>query len=133
MPIRTLTPSFTRVEKSDIFLLFFTAVPVFKFLSFASLVSVIGVIIFNTTNRTLKFSGKSIPVDSSLALLLIELDTDPDRQALDGYGSGSGKIMPIRPDPDPQHNRTCQEESICRRAADAGAPLPEDPARRSLH
>ncbi len=45
----------------------------------------------------------------SLALRLVEMDTDPDRQALDAKSvSGSAKMMPIRPVPYPQH---CNEVS----------------------
>jgi hypothetical protein len=58
--------------------------------------------IFNTLDSILKFSGKKY----SLALHLVEMDTDPVQQAQEsGYSSGSGfaKLIPIGPDPDP-HN-----------------------------
>ncbi len=51
---------------------------------FIFLVSVIGVIMFNIMNNIFSF------------LYFVEMDTCRS-------GSGSGKMMPIRPDPDPQH------------------------------
>ncbi len=60
--------------------------PVSMFLDF--LVSIASVIIFNILRRMLKFSGKK----DKFALLLVE--TNPHE---------SGKMMPIRKDPDPQH------------------------------
>ncbi len=57
-------------------------------------------IIFNILESILKFSWKK----NSLALHLAEMDTDPDREALDADPySDPSKMMLIRPNPDPQH------------------------------
>jgi hypothetical protein len=53
---------------------------------------VIGVIIFNILDRILTFSGKSIAKQNF---------------TFGWHGSGIAKMMPIRPDPDPQHWRFC--------------------------
>ncbi len=42
-----------------------------------------------------------------MSLHLVKMNTDQDRQALEANpesGPGYAKMMPIRPDPDPQHH-----------------------------
>ncbi len=52
-------PYSTHVRKSEIFLTLFTAVPVYVVLQYL-LVSIIGGILFNIFDSTLKFTGKKV-------------------------------------------------------------------------
>jgi hypothetical protein len=83
------TPSVIHIAIGIYFL--FTPVPVYGTLLPVHLFrNVIGVKIFNIKDSLLNLLEKY-----SLALHMVEM--------VDGSGSGSAKMMPIRPDSDPQH------------------------------
>jgi hypothetical protein len=81
------------LENQIFFFTFIQSIQSLPYIFLFFLVSVIDVIIFSVLDSSiLKFSGKSI-VNQTLSLHLVVY----------GYKSGSGKMMPIQPDPDAQN------------------------------